>query len=325
MKAHKALPKLVNIILIVLIILTVCVYVFYLAPRLVGSKEEDALDKDRTYHVLVVGTAENEVLLRQIFRGADAVGDIYDCLVELNVPDSLARNETLQDLFDYASFTNADGVIAVVGEADAAVAVPVNLDGTPIPLITFSQYVPSMPQVSHIGTNYSELGRKIAMERRLTLSDGGSLVIINTDKENNPNYSTLMASLAATLAVWDDLHSTVIDLQSSADISRTNEPLAATLSDGTTSLIVCLSTDDSIRTARLVNDMGLAGTVGIIGFGEGNVVDAYLEKGIITKLLSIDSEGMGKAALAELFEYIRYGYANNYLTADVLVRSRSGQ
>lgn len=321
MKANGALPRLVNIILSVLIILTLCVYAFYLVPRIGGGKEEGSYDEDRTYHILVVGEAESEVFLRQIYQGASDVSAAYDCVVELNVPESHARNETLQDLFDYASFTNADGVIAFVGDEDGNVEVPVNLDGTPIPLITLSQYMPGLPQVSYIGTNYSELGRKIAMESRLTLSNGGSLVIINTDKENNPNYSTLMASLTTTLGAWNDMHSTVLDLPSSADISRRNTPLSAMLADGATSLIVCLSTDDSIRSAQLVNDMELAGKVAIIGFGEGSVVEAYLEKGVITKLLSIDSAGIGRTALGELFEYIRYGHANNYMTADVLVRN----
>ena len=66
------------------------------------------------------------------------------------------------------------------------------------------------------------------------------------------------------------------------------------------------------------------GRIGIIGFGDGDVLETYLNKGTVTELLSIDSEKIGRTAIKELFEYIRQGYANNYIAADVKVR-RSGK
>ena len=38
------------------------------------------------------------------------------------------------------------------------------------------------------------------------------------------------------------------------------------------------------------------------------------------KKFSIDSEKIGRTAINELFEYIKNGYANNYIAADVRVR-----
>ena len=88
--------------------------------------------------------------------------------------------------------------------------------------------------------------------------------------------------------------------------------------------MVCLTTEDTIRIAQLVTEIHKDGKIGIIGFGDGEVLETYLNKGTVTELLSIDSEKIGRTAMTELFEYIRRGYANNYIAADVKVR-RSGQ
>lgn len=50
------------------------------------------------------------------------------------------------------------------------------------------------------------------------------------------------------------------------------------------------------------------------------MLDMYLKKNVITELLSIDSQNIGVTAMSELFEYIKYGYANNYINADVRVK-----
>ncbi len=323
MKCKKVtLIKTAGIVLTLTVIAVILfsAYIGFFVPQLNGAfDEENEENEDREYRVIIVG-CENEAFLKNIYKGAAEKGIDYDCAVELNIPSSNADSTSLQSLLDYASFTNADGVVAYIGETNHSIQVPLDRNKNRIPLITLSQYLPEIPQVSHIGTNYSELGRKIAMESAEYLSGDGSIIVINTTTSNTPNYSTLMSGLTQYLSGYEEIHTTVIDLPSSTDITIRNGRMDNIVRYNDIDVIICLSTDDTIRTAQLVNDAGKTGYIGIIGFGEGNVVEKYLEYGIITELLSIDAESMGKAAISELFEYIKFGYANNYITADVKVR-----
>lgn len=303
-----------------LTVLLLCIYIFYLMPHITQEGNPVPHGDDRKHHVLIIGEAEDEGALKEIYRGAEEESKSYNCVVELNVPTSLAEAQSLQSLFDFASFVDADGVIAYIGEDDANIKIPTACDGREIPLITISQYEESIPQVSYIGTNYSELGRKISQESANYLEGGGNLVVINTVKANNPNYSNLMANVMNYLSYYSDIEVFVADLASSAAITDTSGVLARKIRYDEADLLVCLTSEDSIRAAQLVNDLGKTGHVGIIGFGEGSVLDRYLEIGVITELLSIDSKKIGSLALKELFEYIHYGHANSYIAADVKIR-----
>ncbi len=313
-------PQLVALVLFILTILLFCLYVFYQLPRIDKESEPLSVGGDRKYHVLVLGEAADEDALREIYRGAETESRSYDCVVELDVPSSLAEGQSLQSLLDFASFVDADGVIAYIGEGTGSLSVPASFSGREIPLITVSRYDESIPQVSHIGTNYSELGRMISRESATYLNGSGKLIIINTVKSNSANYSNLMTSVKGGLAYFENIDVYIADLESSAAITDTSGILARKIRYSDADLLVCLSSEDSIRAAQLVNDLGKSGYIGIIGFGEGNVLDRYLEIGVITELLSIDSQKIGSVALKELFEYIHYGHANNYIAADVKVR-----
>ncbi len=313
------------VILTVLITILFFIYIFFVIPHVSLQSEQTGADSgdDRKYHILVVGDAANEAAIREIQEGAEEESKSYNCVVELNVPSSGAEDRSLQEMLDFASFAHVDGVIAYIGEGESDVFLPDTWDGKTIPLITISQYEESIPQISYIGTNYSELGRKIASESAAYLSGGGNISLINTNRENNPNYSTLMASLTTSLSFYSDIYVTVYDLDNPNSIMSIGSPLTEGIRTGQTDLVVCLTSDDTICAAQLVNDLGKAGKTGIIGFGEGSVLDRYLEVGIVTELLSIDSKKIGSVCLRELFEYIHYGYANSYIAADVKIRKRT--
>lgn len=318
----------ISMLVSVCIAVLFCLFVFYFVPLITssgGGWADDSSDaEDRHYHVLVVGKQGNESVLRQIFEGAQEEAGRYDCVVELRTPRSLADDKGMQSLLDYASFTEPDGIIALMDESDAAVQAPQDSEGRNIPLVTLAQYNPSVPQVSYIGTNYSELGTLIATESISCLGGAGSIIVINTSSSNNPSYSTLMGSLTNTLSGSSGIRAEVLDLPSQEAISSSGGRLRKAIASGEVDLIVCLSPEVTIRTAQLVASLGRSGAVRIIGLGENDVADMYLKKGTVTELLSIDSRRTGKTAMTELFEYIRYGYANNYITTDVKVR-RSGE
>lgn len=308
--------RLFKISALVIVFFTVLILCFYTFLVIQNFNETNYVSKknaeDRKYLVLIVGRAVNESFLNQIYNGAQEVSHKYDCAVELKVPESQLEDESLQTLLDYASFVEPDGVIACLDENDFTLKVPVNKKGENIPLITLSHYHSEVPQISHIGTNYSELGYIIATKSGLKLNGQGSVIVVNANENNNPNYSTLMNSLSNRLSYFNNIKTDVTDFSTLSELMNKNPP----------NLIVCLTEEDTIKAAQMVSEQNKAGSIFIIGMGEGTIVNLYLAKGIVTELLHIDAQKMGKTAVEELFEYIKYGYANNFISAEVLSKKR---
>ena len=302
-----------------------CFYIFYLISLAFGKNDDSVLTaKSCSHHVLILGESENESFLSSIYDGARSLGQAYDCVVELYVPKNHAARKNLQSLLNFASFTNPDGIIVCIPESAEKIEFPENIMDNEIPVVTLAQYHPELPQISYIGTNYSEVGRKIAMESADYLSDRGRIAVINVADDSGPNYSTLMNSLTNTLSSHSEIQTVVLDFNNSRNIDSSGADIKKMITQKSVELLVCLTSEDTIRVAQLVSEIHMDGKIGIIGFGDGDVLETYLNKGTVTELLSIDSEKIGRTAIKELFEYIRQGYANNYIAADVKVR-RSGK
>src|SRR5574344_103979 len=312
-----------NTVLVLLAVLCISFVSFYLLPNIApkNTKSNDP-STGRTFHILVIGQAENESFLQQVYKGAEILSESYHAAVELYVPGSLAEDVSMQSLFDYASFTNADGVIAYIGSSETELIPPQRSDGEMIPLITMGHYLPNLPQVSYIGTNYSELGRLIADATSSFLKKSGTAYIINSSNQNNPNYSTLMNSLTSTLNANNAIKYTVLDQSPNESSLLSDETfrtqLIKTMDNET--LLVCLTAEDTIRASQAITELNKIQQIGIIGFGDNETIDLYFEKKIINELIYVDPEKIGETAIHELFEYRNKGYANSYITADVQIR-----
>ena len=298
-----------------------CVYFFYLISLVSGSNARDSVTAvERSHHVLILGEPEDKNFLQSIYEGAKSLEEDYDCVVELYIPKSTGEGQGLQTLFDYASFVHPDGIIACVSAQDSAVSYPENRLGNPVPIITLSQYNSEIPQISYIGTNYSEVGRKIAIESSKFLSEKGRIAIINMQEDSSPNYSTLMNSLSNTLASYKNIESFVLDFGHSGTTKNVSSDIKKMIISENADLLVCLTTEDTIRIAQLISELQKDGKIGLIGFGNGEILETYLAKGTVSELLFIDSEKIGLTAIKELFEYMKNGYANSYIAADLSVR-----
>lgn len=317
--------KIAIIFLFALTLVLASMYIFYLVSLIASRDDGSSIKaKDCQYHVLILGGAEDENFLDSIYSGAESVSANFNCVVEMYVPKTYSQDKSIKPAFEYASYINPDGIIACISENNNRLEFPRDRQGKLIPLITLSQYQPEVPQITYIGTNYSELGRKIAQESSDYLSEKGRVAIIGLDGDSNPNYSTLMNSLTMSLSLHQDIQTRVLDFSGDERITSSNALIRSLITQKEIDLIVCLTEEDTIRIAQLVSEINSEGKIGIIGFGSGEILDTYLNKGTISELLSIDSEKIGRMALSELFEYMNKGYANNYISSDVKVR-RSGK
>lgn len=258
------------------------------------------------YHVIITGTYENQAFLTELYKGAASLENSYNAVVDLHVPDSQADTSSVQDLLDYCSFLNADGIIAYIDSQDDTPVILQRKDNPVIPLITTGQFSPGLQQISYVGVNYWEMGKRLADEIIDLLPFGGNVYIISD--LISTNTTNLISSVQRTLQDIDTIHSSVIDSIPS------DLPL-----NTSSNIFISLTEDDTIMLAQQLSEQFPAYKYKLLGFGANEVCQMYLQKGYINELFSLNPERIGKEAMRELFEYRNKGYANSYVTVEVKI------
>jgi ribose transport system substrate-binding protein len=311
---EKKTARLIKYILLIfsfisLIVFSIIFYaVFFSSRARIQNQNEYKPSDNCLYHVIVTGTYENQSFLKEVYEGADRASAYFNSVVDLHIPQSQADTESLQSLLNYCSYLNVDGIIVYVDSPDYKPELLTRSDSPSIPIITIGQFSPNFPQISFIGINNWELGKKIADETQDTLPDGGRVYIISDS--NTQNSNNLISSIQSALQNNILISSMVIE-EISPDLSL----------DGQNNIFISLTEDQTIRSAQLLSEQFNMKNYKLIGFGGNEVCQLYLQKGWITKLVSLDPQKIGQDALYELFEYRSKGNANSYISADVKISS----
>ena len=102
------------------------------------------------YNIIITGTYENQSFLTKLYEGASAMAKSYNAVVDLHVPQSQADTNSLQELLDYCSLMNADGIIAYIDSPDETPQILQRSDEPVIPLVTTGQFSANLPQISYV-------------------------------------------------------------------------------------------------------------------------------------------------------------------------------
>jgi len=272
----------------------------------------------RRHHIIVTGKTSSNNFLNNVYKGAERVSERYNAVVELYVPSSKAEDTSLQSLFDYATFINADGIIAYIDDENDIVETPVGSARTEIPVVTIGKYNQNIPQISFIGNNFSESGRVLARTAFEYSTNESFLYVLNSN-ERNYGYSNLVNSLSVCLKGYQ-MNPVFIEGNSAI-----NEDFLMPIlfNKQNHNILICLSEEDTIRISQLSSDPLYNENNTIISFGDNETISAYLEKGIVNAILSVDQEKTGTLAMKELFDYKSKNFANNYVYAGLqLVRGK---
>ncbi len=290
-----------------LLIFSIIFYAVFLSSRArIQNQNQYNTSDNSLYHVIITGSYENQSFLSEVYKGASKLAPAYKTTVDLHVPKSQADTESLQELLNYCSFLNADGIILYLDSSEDTPQPLERVDSPKIPIITTGQFSPNMKQISFIGTNNWELGKKIADETQSFLPEGGDVYIISDSNDLNSN--TLISSIQSALGDNQTINTRVIEnIFQALDIGLRNN------------IYITLTEDDTIANAQMLAENFNPDSYKLIGFGGNEVCQLYLQKGWIAELVSLDPEKIGETAITELFEYRRKGYANSYVTADVKI------
>ena len=290
----------------------------------VSKIKSDKIDEvvplsQRKYSVLITGVPETDSFLKQVYEGASIVSNFYDCAIQYYIPEIRTKDNSLQSLFDYASFINADCVISYLDAGQEEFELPVNSSGELIPLITVGVYSSEIPQLSHIGVNHAELGVKMARETIDFLSGNGSVFILNISDFDNFYNSTLVNNIYNTLRFEKGISVLNSEFTETYNLSIEDTIRQQIASSGKIDLILALSEQSTVLAAQTVLDLNLSSVTKIIGFSEGHESLGYYQKGIVSELFCSDTVDIGKKSIQQFSEYKANGSANSYVSANIKI------
>ena len=311
-----------------LLLLAIAVSAFFLAaPFVAFSNEgrESPVPAERQKNILIVGKSDRKAYLGQVLLGAEKVSKRNEAAVTVYTGKSNAEEISMQALFNYASYLNADGIIACIEDDDERLEIPRKTNGEPIPLVTIGSYAPNLPQLSYIGANYSELGKITAREIIEQIGPSGKVILLESDAASDTNHSNLMSGLLGALSSHPEISVKTLQFERESSFSKEDNLRQQLASQEGLELIVSLAEQTTILAAQSVRDLNLSGKVKLIGFGDSDDCRADFEKKIVTELISVKTQDIGRRAMTELFEFLQNGYANSFVSAEVEVLKGSGE
>jgi|GEM_PF-6509307 len=307
-------------ITVLLLVSAVLIYSLYYTVQMIkySAASQQKEIRDYTYHIALVGEPANSEIIGEIYKGASSLSSTYNVMVDNLVPKAGAGTASIQPLIEYATAMSVDGIIAYVPDKNVKIFPAITTDGNHIPMLMIGNDNPEAQGIAYIGINGYELGKEMA-ETLASSVTGGKILAVYDSTGTAELYGRILSSFREVLLSQGTYTIENTDVRRKAGISAEDLIHDAIRSQADIKAVVCLSTDNTIRVAETILDLNMAGKISVIGFGDTQKIQEYLDKGVLSASISQQPEDMGSQAVQTLVEYITAGNTNEYTTVPVRV------
>jgi len=309
--------KIISIIFSTMLIFIVILVLFSINILEKQNKYVTFSTEGHKNHILVAGTHTDAEFLQEVYEGASSVAENYDAVVELLLPDSNADDVSIYSWLEYAEYIGASGLIAYIDDEKQVINPLVDIEGNKIPLVALGNDNPNSSHITYIGTNKYELGKQLAKLVTSIMPEEAELLIVADNNNNSEATNIMLASFIEDIASLTSLNWNLLETGKSKTVSSDEIIRQAFIKKPEINMVICLTLEDTLRTAQSVIDLNKTGEIKIIGFHESEKTIEYLNKGILSAVISFNPEKIGQNAMKEIFNYKHYGYANGYIVNDI--------
>ena len=267
------------------------------------------------YHFALFLPRESYGFFNSVVLGAEEAAREYDCSLSLHP----VGNGSLD--LEMARFSGIDGAILYpnIDETEARrILEQLKAGGIPVVLVEHSLSDDSPWPL--VGTNSFDIGKKIGeliasrgadpLRAAVVYSEKSPGIYTEKDLVGLGLTSVLESRLDAPLSVRvTDLNP--LDAEELTYRILRNEPEITT--------IIYTDTRDTLAATQVLIDMNMVGTVQLVGFGSGEAILDYVEKGILTAAVVTNPHGIGYSAVEMLVEIERYGNASAYVDTGFVI------
>lgn len=222
-------------------------------------------------------------------------------------------DEDTNHLFS-APYINADGIVIYsFSDSKETAGILNTIAGASIPLVLIDHAISTNIPYTHIGVNNFELGCFIG-DYLCSEQESIAPIIVYSEKSPGMYAERELIEMGLKSAAGAGLKKAIQCTVTSQNMLDADENVSALLSrNPETNTIIFTNEDDTIAYAKMIVEQNKVGTHKIIGFGSSDAVKDYLEKGVLSALVSVDSYQLGYQALQSVYEICQNGYTSSYV------------
>lgn len=273
----------------------------------------------RDYHVAVFVPQAGSLFMDRVIAGAS------DAAAENGVALTIHTNDGDGLALRMARYSGIDGAIIYpsMGESETRRRLD-ELDRAGIPAVLIEHGVVDDWPWTFVGTNNFDVGRRIGELAAAVNGDPVHLAIVYSEKSPGVIAEKELVELGINSTLGPRLAAPVIRKQTGLN------PLAAenltyqilrTMPDVNT--IAFTDTADTLAAIQVIIDLNLVGAVRVIGFGITEMIQDYLDRGILAGTIMVNPGKIGLEAVRVMVGMIRDGHSPGYVDTGVeVIRGR---
>ena len=307
-KIFKLLPLLFGAIFILLLILS---FRLMLSASSVTSGDAEDL---RAFHYAFYLPESDSSFFKQLKNGALDATDALDCAVSFHLMDE--DNSS----FEFATYSGVDGLAVYLYREDEEILKTLSMiadSGTPI--VQIERSVDLDDNTFFIGTNSFETGKAMGTLASRLEEDALNLALIYSEKNPGLLYAENLIEMGLKSVLDDRAASMKTYTTSLNPLDAEKYTYDLLRNNPETDLILLTDPNDTLVTVQAIIDMNLVGRISIIGFGENEEIQEYIEKKIIMGTIVRNPYRIGYSTVMALVEISTNGYTSAYVDTGINV------
>jgi ribose transport system substrate-binding protein len=276
-----------------------------------------------TSHYVFVGDINDE-FSKNIYEAAASELSSRDAYLEYTGQD-LETSYGVSDLMKMATYSRADGIFVVGDGTDGMTDQINNAVNHGIPVICVGGDCYGSLRQSYVGVTYYEFGQRMAQMFLADTRDQASrekmnVLILTSPEERNTNQNLIISGIRDY--IQNNYLSFAYSIQSYevgdgslfTDVESINQLFE---SGHLPDILLCLDESTTNHVCQAVVDSNHVGDVTIYGSFTNDTILNALRKKIISGVLTVSPEEIGKKAAESMTEYKDSGFVTEYSTIDI--------
>ncbi len=280
------------------------------SPFFFKSQKDQKIEK--TYHYAFFLPASDYSFFRKLKDGALSASDSMDCSISFHSIDSDPFS------FNMASLTGVDGIgIYPYKKDEQTLDNFTKIESAGIPIIQIENEIIRNESTFFIGTNNFESGKAIGQLALKTGKDLLNIALIYSEK--NPGLisdrNLVEMGLLSTLGEKVNNLKTEKTNLNPLDAERLTYELIRQFP--AIDIIVLTDPNDTLVTVQAIIDLNLVGEIQVIGFGEDEIIQEYINKNLVLGTIVRNPFRIGFSAVMALQEINENGYTSAYVDTGI--------
>lgn len=309
-----------GIILVALVFLVI--YIFFEYYDLMSLQKQYTPEHTASsyqYHCAFITDNYDDVFWDSAYRGAHEQGLESGIYVE-NFGKDLYITYSANDLMKMAIASNVDAIIVEATEDESMTELINEAAEKGIAVSTIYKDDMESSRFSFTGINNFRIGYEYGnLAMKYSAADSSSITVLLDGKESTAEQRLLVSGIGRAVQEREKdlaLETVVLDSNNTFDIEEQVRNFMRNSHD-TTDIIICTDLAQTQAVSQTAIDLNYVGDFTIIGFYQNHSVLEALKNGVIAANIMIDTEQMGRDAVASLEEYLTYGHTSDYISVNI--------